>query len=83
MRCRYYQNPRIQLNYIPEKHLQHPTKLQAVSYQQKVIDFETSAIVLMLLLQNVTMQMLCSWGTWNKRAVFACQHAAVPRQLTF
>lgn len=62
MRCGYCQNPRIQVNYIPEKHLQHPAKLQAVSYQQKPIDFETSATVLMLL-QNVTMQMLCSWGT--------------------
>lgn len=72
----------MQVNYASEKHLQHPTKLQAVSYQQKVIDFETSAMVLMLL-QNVTMQMLYSWGTWNKRAVFACQYAAVPRQLTF
>lgn len=72
----------MQVNYAPEKHLQHPTKLQAVSYQQKVIDFETSAMVLMLL-QNVTMQMLYSWGTRSKRAVFACQCAAVPRQLTF
>lgn len=73
MRWRYCQKPRIQVNYAPEKHLQHPTKGQAVSYQQKLIDFETSAMVLMLL-ENVTMQMLCSWGTWNERAVFACQY---------
>lgn len=46
MRCRYCQNPRIQFNCISEKHLQHPTKLQAASYQQKLIDFETSAILL-------------------------------------